>query len=146
MFLTSIPALHSLRRLVWREHAHDWGTRVELCVEFAHGPALVTHQNYLGVLPQYAEYAPILIGRVAVECERTGFPEASQALRRLNQAIREAAVPILWTRIPEVLPSDRGVEGARPLLPDEWVPGPVPESEWAEQNRKINAFLMGRQT
>lgn len=44
-------------------------------------------------------------------------------------------------------PSDHGIAGAVPLSPDTWNPLDTharTDAEWAEQNRKINALLAGR--
>lgn len=52
--------------------------------------------------------------------------------------------PQTWsTRIPTIVPSDTGLDGAIPLPPDEWHPA-FTEEGWAAQNRKINDLLMGR--
>lgn len=48
------------------------------------------------------------------------------------------------TALPE---SDHGIDGFRPLPPPEWSPfeaEAITDAQWAEQNRRANALLMGR--
>lgn len=47
----------------------------------------------------------------------------------------------------ELPPSDSGIDGAIPLPPDSWAPmrdSAISDTEWSQQNARINELLMGR--